>query len=83
MSRLRLLELDDAVADVIEVYLDRQVMPQDPGGDALHLAAASHHRCDFLVTWNCRHIANANERGLRVDAKLLKAAHEVVRDARS
>lgn len=22
---------------------------------------ASHHRCDFLVTWNCQHLANANK----------------------
>ena len=32
-------------------------------GDALHLAAASYHRCDFLVTWNCEHLANANKFG--------------------
>ena len=32
-------------------------------GDALHLALASYHRCDFLVTWNCRHLANANKFG--------------------
>jgi hypothetical protein len=36
-------------------------MPADPLGDALHLALASYHRCDFLVTWNCRHLANANK----------------------
>ena len=35
----------------------------DPGGDALHLAVASFHRCDFLVTWNCKHLANANKFG--------------------
>ena len=27
------------------------------------LAAASYHRCDFLVTWNCEHLANANKFG--------------------
>lgn len=31
--------------------------------DALHLALASYHRCDFLVTWNCKHLANANKFG--------------------
>ena len=30
---------------------------------ALHLALASYHRCDFLVTWNCNHLANANKFG--------------------
>jgi len=38
-------------------------MPSDPFGDALHLALASYHRCDFLVTWNCLHLANANKLG--------------------
>jgi hypothetical protein len=29
----------------------------------LHLALASYHKCDFLLTWNCRHLANANKFG--------------------
>ena len=37
-------------------------MPSDPKGDALHLALASYHRCQFLLTWNCAHLANANKR---------------------
>ncbi len=40
-----------------------KLMPSDPGGDALHLALASYHKCDFLATWNCRHLANANKFG--------------------
>ena len=36
-------------------------MPKERLGDALHLALASYHKCDFLLTWNCRHIANANK----------------------
>lgn len=36
-------------------------MPKDPKGDALHLALASYHRCQFLLTWNCAHLANANK----------------------
>ena len=27
------------------------------------LALASYHKCDFLVTWNCLHLANANKIG--------------------
>ena len=40
-----------------------KVMPADPSGDALHLALASYHKCDFLVTRNCQHLANANKFG--------------------
>ena len=60
---LELLEITPAVLDVVETYISRHVMPADPAGDALHLAVASVHRCDFLVTWNCRHLANANKFG--------------------
>ena len=38
-------------------------MPTDPTGDALHLALASFYRIDFLLTWNCKHLANANKFG--------------------
>jgi predicted nucleic acid-binding protein len=56
-----LLPIEPAVAEIVRTYVDRKVMPSDPIGDALHLAVASHHRCDFLLTWNCRNLANANK----------------------
>jgi hypothetical protein len=37
-------------------------MPREHGGDALHLAYASHYKIDFLMTWNCHHLANANKK---------------------
>lgn len=60
---LPLLAIDAAVLEVVQAYIRHLVMPADPVGDALHLALASYHRCDFLVTWNCKHIANANKFG--------------------
>jgi len=63
ISDLPLVDLDESVAEVVDAYIAHKVMPNDPQGDALHLAAASFHRCDFLVTWNCRHLANANKFG--------------------
>ena len=56
-----LLDIEDPIGDIVEAYIQRHVMPADPAGDALHLALASFHRCDFLLTWNCRHLANANK----------------------
>lgn len=60
---LPLLTIDAAIGDIVQAYLQHRVMPADPAGDALHLALASFHKCDFLVTWNCRHLANANKFG--------------------
>jgi predicted nucleic acid-binding protein len=56
-----LLELNEAVAETVDAYIAHRLMPNNPAGDALHLAIASFHQCDFLVTWNCRHLANANK----------------------
>ena len=63
IANIPLVDLNESVAEAVDVYIARKVMPNNPAGDALHLAAASFHRCDFLVTWNCRHIANASKFG--------------------
>ncbi len=55
------LEISDEIVDIVETYLKHKLMPKDRIGDALHLAIASYHKCDFLLTWNCKHIANANK----------------------
>jgi predicted nucleic acid-binding protein len=66
------LPMEPAIADIVEVYIAQHVMPTDPVGDALHLALASFHKCDFLLTWNCKHLANANKFGhiKRLNTKL-------------
>jgi len=61
IAPLPLLAVEPPVLEIVQSYIARQVMPKNPVGDALHLALGSYHRCDFLVTWNCRHLANANK----------------------
>jgi len=61
IETLPLLPVDHAVLDIVQGYVTHRLMPRDPVGDALHLALASYHRCDFLVTWTCEHLANANK----------------------
>ncbi len=58
-----LLPAGTEIDGIVRAYVQHKVMPQDPTGDALHLALASFHACDYLVTWNCRHLANANKFG--------------------
>ena len=61
MRDLPILSVESAIGDIVQAYIGQHVMPADPAGDALHLALASLYRCDFLLTWNCRHLANANK----------------------
>ena len=55
------LEINQPVIDAVTAYISHHLMPADPTGDALHLAIASSHKIDFVLTWNCRHLANANK----------------------
>ncbi len=59
--RLPAIPIEDEIREIVEVYIKHQVMPSDPLGDALHLALASLHKFDYLLTWNCQHLANANK----------------------
>lgn len=55
------VEISNEVRDIVNVYITRKLMPQGPLGDALHLALASYYKCDYLLTWNCKHLANPNK----------------------
>ncbi len=61
LSNIQLLPFEEDVSEIVENYIEHKLMPKDPLGDALHLALASYHKCDFLLTWNCKNIANANK----------------------
>ena len=61
MRDVPLIPVEPAIAEIVQVYVRHRLMPSDPVGDALHLALASYHKCEFLLTWNCRHLANANK----------------------
>ena len=63
MEEVEVLPVMETAVQAVEVYVERYVMPCDPSGDAAHLALASVHKCDYLLTWNCAHLANANKVG--------------------
>jgi len=50
MDTVALLAVERPIVEITQAYIAHQVMPRDPAGDALHLALASYHRCDFLLT---------------------------------
>lgn len=56
-----MLAVDDSVLEIAMTYHATKVMPSPPVRDALHVAIATYYKVDFLLTWNCRHIANANK----------------------
>ena len=55
------LAITEEIVQIAAVYQVRKLMPHLPPRDALHVAIASYYRLDFLLTWNCKHLANANK----------------------
>jgi predicted nucleic acid-binding protein len=55
---LEQVELTEEVAILAEGYITRGIFHRKYIADALHVAAASFHKIDYLVTWNFGHLAN-------------------------
>jgi hypothetical protein len=59
LRSLSLLDLNQSVLSLAEQFLERSNLPAKADVDAVHIAAATVHGVDYLLTWNCKHIANA------------------------
>jgi hypothetical protein len=60
VNELPILEPDADVAALARAILDSGVIPEGAAQDAVHIALTAVYEIDFLLTWNCRHIANAH-----------------------
>ena len=62
MEKVRQLKptiFDNRAMRLAEALLSDTAVPRNSFDDALHIATAAINGMDFLVTWNCKHIANA------------------------
>lgn len=59
LDGLPLLEISPRVDDLVEAILASGLLPTKALRDAAHIAVSSVAEVDILLTWNCRHIANA------------------------
>jgi hypothetical protein len=53
--------VDEDVLGFAEVLVREKVMPGPAAGDAVHVAAATVHGVEYVVTWNVRHLANPSK----------------------
>ncbi len=58
LSGLPLIKLVEPVGDIAKELLSRKIIPTKAADDAIHIAVASVHSIDYILTWNCRHLAN-------------------------
>jgi hypothetical protein len=72
LSELTLLETKPAVFELSVELMRRTGLPKKAEMDSLHIASAAIHGLDYLLTWNCTHIANG---------VILPRVYKVCRDA--
>lgn len=54
-----LLAINESVQNLAVQFLGKSNLPPKAADDALHIAVATVYGLDYLLTWNCKHIANA------------------------
>jgi hypothetical protein len=59
LSTLTVLRRTQSVDELAEAFLSAGALPAKAKADATHLAVATSHRVDYLLTWNMKHLANA------------------------
>jgi predicted nucleic acid-binding protein len=58
VSDVPLLIITEQALDIAESLVRQGIIPLKAAEDALHIAVATVNDVDYLLTWNCRHIAN-------------------------
>jgi hypothetical protein len=59
---MTVLETTAAALDLAKDLIQAGALPAKAADDALHIAVAATHAVPYLLTWNCRHLANATMR---------------------
>jgi predicted nucleic acid-binding protein len=62
VQSLPVLAIDDGIVSIASTYQNLLAIPEKSKVDALHLAYAVHYEIDYLLTWNCKHLAHGEVR---------------------
>ena len=62
LADIPLLALKKEAVDLAHVFIKKVPIPSKSVEDALHIALATVNGMDYLLSWNCKHIANAELR---------------------
>ena len=74
MAKLPILTVTDTAVVLAERLVSPGPIPKESAADALHIAIAAVNGMDYLLTWNCKHLANASHRG-RIEALVEEAGY--------
>jgi hypothetical protein len=58
LSDIPVLQSDDSILKLASAFMKSGALPLKAERDAAHIAFSAVHGLDYLLTWNCKHIAN-------------------------
>ena len=65
LNEVPLILITEQALDIANSLIAKRIVPAKAAEDALHIAIATVNEVDYLLTWNCRHIANPEiQRGI-------------------
>ncbi|MGL5094215.1 MAG: type II toxin-antitoxin system VapC family toxin, partial [Planctomycetia bacterium] len=64
LESMTLLETSNQALDLAKELVRAGALPAKAADDALHIAVAATNGIPYLLTWNCRHLANATLRSV-------------------
>ena len=59
ISAIRQLAVTESVETLADALVHQVPLPEKAQVDALHISIATVYGMEYLLTWNCTHIANA------------------------
>src|SRR5687768_15945957 len=59
LDRIPLLSINQETVALARALVEKGPIPQKAGVDAVHIDIATTNGMDYLLSWNCKHIANA------------------------
>lgn len=62
LKEVSLFPINETILEMARLLIAPGAIPAKAGPDAVHIAAAAVEECEFLLTWNFRHIANVRIR---------------------
>jgi predicted nucleic acid-binding protein len=63
IAGMAILRASNVAVSLAERLVSKGSIPRESAADALHVAIAAVNGIDYLLTWNCKHLANATLRG--------------------
>ena len=59
VAKAKVLEPSQKALELVEALVQYKAIPKNASVDAAHISVATVHKMNYLLTWNCKHIANA------------------------